>query len=104
MKQVNLAGQTKEQETIEFIREHEPPEGYFLGDSGGKDSVVLRDFAIKAGVKFQSYYSATRIDPPEIMRFIKKYHPDTIWLWPKGSLWKEIIRQRMPPTRRRRWC
>lgn len=104
MKQINFAGQTKEEEAIEFIRTHQPPEGYFLGDSGGKDSVVLRDLSRKAGVKFQSYYSATRIDPPEIMRFIKQHHPDTIWLWPKGSFWKEIIRQGILPTRNRRWC
>lgn len=27
-------------ESIAYIREHEPPEGYFVGFSGGKDSIV----------------------------------------------------------------
>ena len=38
MQQLNLQGKTKEELAIEFIREHEPEEGYFVGDSGGKDS------------------------------------------------------------------
>ena len=53
MQQLNLiTGQTKEQEAIKFIREHEPPEGYFLGFSGGKDSVLTHHLAEMAGVKF----------------------------------------------------
>ena len=64
MKQLNLQGKTKEEEAIEFIRMHEPPEGYFLGFSGGKDSVVLYDLTQKAEVKFEAYYSSTGLDAP----------------------------------------
>jgi phosphoadenosine phosphosulfate reductase len=39
-------------EAIEFMREHEPPEGYTLADSFGKDSTVLWELAKMAGVKF----------------------------------------------------
>lgn len=28
-------------ESIAFLRDNEPPEGFFLGFSGGKDSIVL---------------------------------------------------------------
>ena len=27
-------------ESIAYLKEHEPPEGYFVGFSGGKDSIV----------------------------------------------------------------
>lgn len=57
-------------EAIEFIKINEPPEGYCLSDSGGKDSAVLRHLAILSKVKFQSYYYCTGIDPPELVRFI----------------------------------
>ena len=30
-----------EREAIEFLREHEPPEGYQLCFSGGKDSMLM---------------------------------------------------------------
>jgi len=71
MQQLDIFGRTKEERAIEFIRQHEPPDGYFLGFSGGKDSVVLYDLTVKAGVKFQAYYSATGIDPPELVKFIR---------------------------------
>ena len=60
MQQLNFNNKTKTDLAIEFIRKHEPPEGYFLGDSGGKDSTVLRDLAVKSGVKFKTYYSFRR--------------------------------------------
>jgi len=42
MEQMNLiTGQSKTETAIDFIREHEPEEGYFVGFSGGKDSVVV---------------------------------------------------------------
>lgn len=83
MKQLSiLSGKTKEEIAIDFIREHEPPEGYFLGFSGGKDSVVLYDLAVKSGVKFQAYYSSTGIDPPEVVQFVRNHYPDVIFKRP----------------------
>lgn len=102
-RQLNIEGKTCEEIAIEFLIEHEPPDGYFLGFSGGKDSIVIKDLAIKSGVKFISYYSATGIDPPELCRYIKRYHPDVIWLRPKNNFYAEIL-NRSPPTKWRRWC
>ena len=52
MQQLNFNNKTKTDLAIEFIQAHEPPEGYFLGDSGGKDSTVLRHLTIKSGVRY----------------------------------------------------
>ena len=60
-----------EREAISFLREHEPPEGYFVGFSGGKDSIVTLQLVRMSGVKHTPYYTCTRIDPPEMYRFIK---------------------------------
>src|SRR4030043_764481 len=116
MKQLNLLNETREEETIRFIQEHEPPEGYFLGFSGGKDSVVMYDLAKKSGAKFQAYYADTGIDPPELVKFIKENYPDVIFLKPhltrkrKFPNWKGtrsffgMIQACGYPTRINRWC
>lgn len=103
MQQLDIFGQTKTEVSIDFLRKHEPPEGYFLGFSGGKDSIVTKDLAIKAGVKFTSYYSATGIDPPELCKYIKRNHPEVIWLRPKYSFYAGILKRQFP-TKFRRWC
>ena len=83
-------------ESIDYLREHEPPEGYFVGFSGGKDSICTLELCRMAGVKHKSYYSCTRIDPPEVVRFIRKYYPDVEFLMPKMTFW-EGIRKKAPP-------
>jgi len=49
--QLNFAGLDKVDVAISRLKEFEPSEGYFLAFSGGKDSVVVYDLALKAGVK-----------------------------------------------------
>ena len=90
-------------EAIEFIRAHEPPEGYFVAFSGGKDSIVTLELARMAGVKHAAYYSATGIDPPEVVQFIRRCYPDVHWLRPKMSFYEAVYRK-MPPSRLHRWC
>ncbi|MCD7983392.1 MAG: phosphoadenosine phosphosulfate reductase family protein [Desulfovibrio sp.] len=90
-------------EAIDFLRAHEPPEGYFVGFSGGKDSITTLELCRMAGVKHQAYYSCTRIDPPEMYRFIKTYYPDVTWLYPKITMWN-AIQKKSPPLRMTRWC
>jgi phosphoadenosine phosphosulfate reductase len=104
MQQLQISGLDKQEESIEFLQRHEPPdEGYFLGFSGGKDSIVIKDLAEKAGVKFTAYYSATGIDPPEVVRFIRKHHPDVTWKKPAKNFWALIMKKGYP-TKFRRWC
>lgn len=90
-------------ESIAFIRQHEPQEGFFLGFSGGKDSIVSDELLKMSGVKYVAFYSCTRIDPPEILSFIKKYYPTVEWLFPKENMWSAIQRK-SPPLRMQRWC
>ena len=107
MQQLNLEGKTKEEEAIEFIRKHEPPEGYFLGFSGGKDSIVLYDLTFKAGVRFEAYYSNTGIDAPELLKFIKENYPNVIWKrpnWRGHRSFFGMIPEKGFPTKFARWC
>lgn len=90
-------------ESIDFLREHEPPEGYFLGFSGGKDSIVTLALCRLAGVKHTPYYTYTTIDPPEVCKFIRKEYPSVHWLRPKMSFFAYVQRN-APPLRMQRWC
>lgn len=90
-------------ESIDFLKVHEPPEGYYVGFSGGKDSIVTLELCRMSGVKHVPYYSCTTIDPPEMYKFIKVNYPDVQWLFPKKSFWKLIYRK-SPPMRHHRWC
>lgn len=90
-------------EAIDFIRRHEPSEGYFVGFSGGKDSIVTLDLIRRSGVKHNIWYSATGIDPPEVAQFIRRYYPDVHWARPKENYW-QLLKIKGYPTRIRRWC
>lgn len=80
------------------------PDGYYLGFSGGKDSVVLYSLAQRSGVQFAAHYHVTTIDPPELVKFIRAEYPEVIWDRPKkGALLRNIPTEGLP-TRRLRWC
>lgn len=89
---------------INRLKKHEPPIGYYLAFSGGKDSIVLYDIALKSGVKFDSHFSQTTVDPPEILKFIKKFYPLVIWHKPINSMFKLIVKKKILPTRQIRYC
>lgn len=90
-------------EAVDFLREHEPREGYFVGFSGGKDSICALELCRIAGVKHQACYSCTRIDPPEMLRFIRREYPGVQWLFPATTVYA-AIQKKSPPLRMRRWC
>lgn len=104
LSQLYLAtGRDKVMEAIARIRQYEPPDGYFLANSYGKDSGVLHDLALKAGVKFQAYYCRTGIDPPEAIQFGRQTYPEVIELPPLMTMWAGILIHGLP-LRHRRWC
>ncbi len=72
--------------------------------SGGKDSVVLKWLFEQAGVPYQARFSRTSVDPPELLKFINKYHPDVIKEDPRISMFKLIVKKGFPPTRVCRYC
>lgn len=83
----------------------DPENGYYLCDSYGKDSCVILDLAEKSGVKFKAHHNLTTLDPPELIQFGRKYHPDTIVHKPEVPMLKMLyIKNNGPPTRLLRWC
>lgn len=90
-------------ESLDFLRKHEPPEGFFVGFSGGKDSITTLQLCALAGVKHQAFYTYTTIDPPEVVRFIRAHYPQVQWLRPAKSFFAYVLRF-APPLRTQRWC
>ena len=90
-------------DSLQFLREHEPEDGYFLGFSGGKDSIVTLKLAKMAGVKFTAKYSFTGIDHPEVVRLIRYKYPEVEIVSPPHSFWY-YLRRYQPPRFRLRWC
>lgn len=86
--------------SIARLRAFEPAEGYWLSDSYGKDSCVLRWIAQQAGVRFDAHYQRTSVDPPELVRFGREHHPDTIIERPAMTMWKLIEKELYPPSAR----
>ena len=108
--QLDFEGRDKVDKAILRLQTYEPPEGYYLCFSGGKDSVVIKALADMAGVKYDAHYNVTGIDPPELVQFIKDNHKDVIFEYPRYkdgtrvSMWNLIPRKQMPPTRLARYC
>ena len=88
MGQLTLEGKTMEQVAIERLQFHEPKEGYWLAFSGGKDSQVIYDLAVRAGVRFDAHYNVTGIDPPELVRHIREHYPTVQRDMPEKSIWQ----------------
>lgn len=119
-----LFGHTdKVQKAIQRIRTFAPRDGskVWCAFSGGKDSQCVYELCKMSGVPFEAHYSVTSIDPPELMRFIRKHYPDVIWdyhfyddgkpehYYPSGNpryktMWGVIADRSVPPTRKIRYC
>lgn len=93
---------------INELQIEEPPEGWFLAFSGGKDSIVCEKLLSLANVNYEAHYCATTIDPPEVLRYITKYYPHVNWNY---ATWKgkpcnfySMIKVKDLPRRDCRWC
>jgi phosphoadenosine phosphosulfate reductase len=101
-----LFGPTRLEMSLDRIRQFEPPEGYYLAFSGGKDSVCLLRLAEMAGVKFDAHFNLTSVDPPELVRFVREQYPQVQCHKPRHSLFQLMMTRahQWPPTRLIRWC
>lgn len=97
--------------SIELIQKSEPlalsydqENGFWLGQSGGKDSQVLMHLAQLANVKFKAYFSPTSVDPPEVIRFIRRNYPETEFTPLTHSIYDEFIKRKCLPSMRIRYC
>lgn len=114
--QLNFSGKDKVDVALDRIKTFEPPEGYYLAFSGGKDSVVCKALCDMAGVRYDAHYNITTVDPPELVQFIKTFDDvimeHSYWeedgLYHKAgdpiTMWNLIPEKLMPPTRTVRYC
>lgn len=101
----------KMQESITLLQKaehialkYDADNGFFLAFSGGKDSQALIHIAQLAGVKFKAHFSPTTVDPPEVIRFIRRNYPEVEIIPPKESIYAAAVRHGILPTMRVRWC
>jgi phosphoadenosine phosphosulfate reductase len=93
----------KVKKAIDRLKTFEPPEGYYLAFSGGKDSQTIYHLAKEAKVKFDAHYNVTGIDPPELVQFIKTNYSDVKRDMYKKSMWR-LIEKLGPPLQQMRYC
>lgn len=108
---MSLTYQTLDGETVDRVavsiarlREFEPPEGYYVAFSGGKDSIVTLDLVRRAGVAHDAHMNLTTVDPPEVVAFVREHYPEVSRDRPRLSMFRLIVKKRMPPTRIIRYC
>ena len=95
---------------IKRLKAFEPKEGYYVAFSGGKDSQCVYHLCKMAGVKFDAHYNVTSVDPPELIRFIKKNYQDVVFERQHDkhgkpiTMWSLIPDHGIPPTRIIRYC
>ena len=83
---------------------YDAEQGYYLAFSGGKDSQALYHMTQLAGVKFKGHMNLTSVDPPEVIRFVKKNYPEVELIKPGKSIFQHAIEKQILPTMRVRWC
>lgn len=94
----------KEKRAIEYLKSFEPEdEPYYLCYSGGKDSDCIRILAQLAGVKHELHHSLTTVDSPVTVKYVKSI-PGIIIDKPELTMWKLIVKKKIPPTRLIRYC
>lgn len=87
-----------------FIIENLKEKGkIFVGFSGGKDSIVTADLMRLSKIPHQLYYSVTGIDPPSVVKFIRRKYPKCKFLRPNKTFWHSMITKN-PPANFSRWC
>ena len=98
-----LSGKTLEEIAIERLKMFEPPEGFWVAYSGGKDSDVILNLTRRSGCKYDAHHSLTTADPPEVVRHVKE-QADVEIHRPKRTMWESIKYHKCPPRRGMAYC
>jgi phosphoadenosine phosphosulfate reductase len=110
MKRVPFNFDKKLQHSIDLLLKAEPlalsysTKGFYLAFSGGKDSQALYHVAKMAGVKFEAHMNFTSVDPPQVIRFVRRQYPSVITHAPQKSIYQLAIDRGILPSMRIRWC
>ena len=91
-------------DAIDILQEYEPPEGYYVAFSGGKDSIVILDIVRRAEVKHDIHFNITSVDPPELIAFIKEHYPEVERHRPELTMFQLIEKWCFLPTGNARFC
>ena len=101
----------KMEHSIELLRKaeklalvYDSDDGFYLAFSAGKDSQALYHMAELAGVKFKGHINWTSVDPPQVIRFKRKYYPEVVEHKPKKSIYALAVERGILPSMRIRWC
>lgn len=92
------------QKAERLARMYDPENGFYLAFSGGKDSQALYHITQLAGVAFKAHFSPTSVDPPQVIRFIRKNYPDCEFEKVDKSMYQVAKEMGMVPTMKLRWC
>lgn len=81
-----------------------PRDGFYLGFSGGKDSVALLQIAKLAGIHFKAVHNLTGIDSPVTIHFIQDYFPEVVIHHPKENYLQLVEKYGLPQMNKRYCC
>lgn len=101
----------KIEHSIELLRKaeklalrYDSKNGFFLAFSGGKDSQALYHIAEMAGVKFKAHFSPTTVDPPQLIKFIRRQYPYVEFEKVRKNIYQVAVEKQILPSMRIRWC
>lgn len=57
-----------------------------------------------AGVRFRAHMQVTTIDPPQLMKFVRRQYPGVVLHRPPLNMYQLIVKKKSLPTRAMRWC
>ena len=78
--------------------------GFWCGFSGGKDSQALYHMMQLCNAPMCVYFSPTSVDPPEVIRFIRKNYPEVEFTKLDKSIFEVFKQMRVLPSMKIRWC
>ena len=81
----------------------DPSDPYYVCYSGGKDSDCLRILCELANVPHELHHNHTTVDAPETVYYIRSI-PGVHVHYPNTTMWRLIVKTKIPPFRTRRYC